>query len=220
MRTFFFLLLTVVGSSAAAGTIEGQLHLKASKRLGSVDPQNAIVFFRPDNPSDTPLSADEPITMTMRNKMFDPTVLSVNVGTEIAFPNADRVIHNAFSTTKQNEFDLGFYNQGEERRWTFNNPGLVKVFCNVHQGMVGYVMVMDTPHHTNPDDSGRFVLDNVPPGVGKLFVWHPRGRTFTRVIEVAAEGATPVNASVNLNKRLVPKHKNKFGKPYKRNRDY
>lgn len=220
MHIFILLFLLIIGSSAEAGRIEGQLHLNTSKRLGAVDPQNAIVFFRPDEAAQIPIVPSPPATVTMRNKMFDPTVLSVNVGTEISFPNADRVIHNAFSTTRQNEFDLGFYNQGEERRWTFNNPGLVKVFCNVHQGMVGYVMVMDTPHHVSPDTSGKFVLDEVPAGVGKLFIWHPRGRTFTKVIEVAAEGATPVDATLKLNKRLVPKHKNKFGKPYKRNRDY
>ncbi len=220
MNIFIAIFLTVFSTYAFGGRIEGQVHLEASKRLGKVDPQNAIVFFRPDDPLEVQMSASPSASVVMRNKMFDPTVLSVNVGTEIAFPNADRVIHNAFSTTKQNEFDLGFYNQGEERKWTFDNPGLVKVFCNVHQGMVGYVMVMDTPHHVKPDANGKFVLENVQPGVGKLFIWHPRGRTFTKVIEVASDDTTSVDATLKLNKRLVPKHKNKFGKPYKRSRDY
>ena len=220
MRIFLSLLILSVALPAAAGRIEGRITLESKGRKNVGDPTQAIVFFRPEAPLETTIPATNSATITMQGKMFAPNVLSVNVGTEVTFPNADRIIHNAFSTTRQNEFDLGFYSQGESRTWKFDNPGLVKVFCNVHQGMVGHIMVMDTPYHVQPDENGRFVLDGVQPGVGKLFVWHPRGRTYSQNIDVLQNESSHVEASVKLGKRKVPRHKNKFGKPYKRSRDY
>lgn len=221
-----FSLTTLWTAPSLGGEIEGKIILEKSRRVGDVSVTNAVVFFRPELPVDEQYrpqlsAAPAPVTMRMEMKAFAPTVVSVDVGTEVSFPNADRVIHNAFSTTRRSEFDLGFYGQGETKSWVFDEPGLVKVFCNVHQGMVGHVMVMDTPYHTRPNDRGEFTLSNVQPGVGKLFIWHPRGKTYTQTVEIGADGTiTELTPTLKLTKRLVPNHKNKFGKPYKRSRDY
>lgn len=215
----------LLSATTLAADIEGLITFESKRRLNrDADAELAIVFFRPATTTATeqeyePKFRQEPIEMTMSMKAFNPTVIAVQTGTEVNFPNADRVIHNAFSTTKNNKFDLGFYPQGETRSHRFEKPGVVKVFCNVHQNMYGYVMVLDTPHFTKVNPDGSFKLENVPSALGKLFVWHPRGKTISRVIEPTAD-VTEFNASMALTKRSVPKHKNKFGKPYKRNRDY
>ena len=232
-KQLWAILFSLAPALATAGELGGKITLEASRRVGNVSVTNAVVFYRPDDPTHmTPLAeyredgsmvepevTDAPIEMMMEMKAFNPLVLNVDVGTEINFPNADRVIHNAFSTTRGSEFDLGFYPQGEERSRVFDQAGLVTVFCNVHQDMVGYVMVMDTPYHTRPDADGNFTIDNIPEGTGRLFVWHPRGRTFTKLVQVEST-PTELAATLRLTKRLVPNHKNKFGKPYRRSRDY
>ncbi len=214
------LLLAFQSSTVLAAEIHGKIEFESKRRLNhNAEAEIAIAFFRPAVASEEPQVSNEVVEMMMSMKQFNPTVIAVQTGTEVNFPNADRVIHNAFSTTKKNQFDLGFYPQGEARSHRFTEPGLVKVFCNVHQNMYGYVMVLDTPYYTKLNQDGTFTLDNLPEGLGKLFIWHPRGKTISRVIE---RGSEPINfdASMALTKRTVPKHKNKFGKPYRRNRDY
>lgn len=216
---FMFLMMP-----AMATEIYGTISLESKRRLGDVSVTNTIIFYRPDN-SDHLTPGEEwqkpavPPSMTMEMKMFAPTVLNVDVGTVIDFPNADRVIHNAFSTTKGSEFDLGFYAQGEQRSWQFDKPGLVTVFCNVHPDMVGYVMVLDTPYHTTPAADGTYSMKDLPVGTGKLYFWHPRGRTVSRSVQVEYS-PSEYDIAMRLTKRLVPNHKNKFGKPYRRSRDY
>ena len=217
-------LMLVLGTQLTyAAEINGKITFESKRRLNNnAEAEIAVVFYRPavtEESANTIAVDAEPVEMRMSMKEFSPTVVAVQTGTQVNFPNADRVIHNAFSTTKRNEFDLGFYPQGESRSHTFNEAGLVKVFCNVHQNMFGYVMVLDTPHFTKVNPDGTFTLDNVPEGVGKLFVWHPRGKTISRVVEAGAE-PTDFNATMALTKRTVPKHKNKFGKPYRRIKDY
>lgn len=216
------LLTTCFSSFVGAAEIHGKIEFESKRRLNHhAEAEIAVVFFRPAVSSEDPVieRPDEVVEMKMSMKQFSPTVVAVQTGTEVNFPNADRVIHNAFSTTRKNKFDLGFYPQGETRSHRFTEAGLVKVFCNVHQNMYGYVMVLDTPHFTKVNPDGTFVLKEVPEGAGKLFVWHPRGKTISRVLE---PGSEPLNFSTTmaLTKRTVPKHKNKFGKPYSRNRDY
>ncbi len=218
--TITFLLLTQ-SIGIHAGEILGKIEFESKRRLNhNAEAEIAVAFFRPAVAADQPgTESTDVVEMMMSMKQFNPTVIAVQTGTEVNFPNADRVIHNAFSTTKKNQFDLGFYPQGESRSHRFTEPGLVKVFCNVHQNMYGYVMVLDTPYFTKVNPDGSFTLDNLPEGLGKLFIWHPRGKTISRVIEPGTD-PTSFSATMALTKRIVPKHKNKFGKPYRRNRDY
>lgn len=212
-----------------AAEIHGQISFESKRRLSrDAQPEIAVVFYRPDahslvehntNQSISAAVAGEPVEMRMSMKAFQPTVIAVRTGTEVSFPNADRVIHNAFSTTRGNSFDLGLYPQGESHAHRFDTPGVVNVYCNVHQNMRGYVVVLDTPHYAMLNEDGSFQLTDLPEGSGKLFVWHPRGKTVSQAVSLRAE-PLQFEATMALTKRSLPKHKNKFGKPYKRNRDY
>lgn len=208
-------------TAVQAADISGTIELEASRRLGKVSVENTVVFFRPNEPLIEPAIQRRIITseMKMERKQFVPAVLNVDIGTKIHFPNVDRVIHNAFSSSKSTRFDLGLYSGGEAREHVFEQAGLVRVFCNVHQDMAGYVMVLDTPYHTKPKADGTFVIPNVQPGEGKLFVWHPRGKTYSESFVLAEEDRL-VDVSLKLTKRLVPSHKNKFGKAYSKKKRY
>lgn len=221
-------LLTLISSVVTAADLNGQISFESKRRLTrQAEAEIAVVFYRPDDSIAAPAMTEdkrasargEIVEMTMSMKAFQPTVLAVAQGTEVSFPNADRVIHNAFSTTRNNRFDLGLYPQGESRSHRFDQPGVVKVFCNVHQNMRGYVLVLDTPYFTMLEPDGSFSFEGLPNGQGKLFVWHPRGKTISEAIELD-DKTVQFEATMALTKRTLPSHKNKFGKPYKRNRDY
>ena len=213
MRTLLSILLMLLPAALSAATIEGRIALTAEgKPLRAEEAQDAIVYFRPKTPA---AKAPAPATVEMRTvrKQFVPRVLAVTVGSTVRFPNADPILHNAFSTSKDNAFDVGLYGEGGGQAVTLAHPGYVRVYCNVHHSMIGHILVLDTPYFTHPDASGNFRLSNLPKGEGDLVVWHERANPWHAVVNA---GAPVADVGLELTQRKIPQHMNKFGKPYGR----
>jgi plastocyanin len=105
---------------------------------------------------------------------FQPLVLPVQVGTEVQFPNLDRVAHHVYSFSQAKRFELRLYRGLPERLVRFDTPGVVVLGCNIHDWMLSYVYVVDTPWFASSDAEGRMRLHQVPAGVYELRLWHPR----------------------------------------------
>jgi len=164
VRTLLIVLLMLLPVALSAATIEGRIALTAEgKPLRSDEAQDAIIYFRPKIPAAKPPAPTKTEMRTVR-KQFVPRVLAVTVGSTVRFPNADPILHNAFSTSKDNAFDVGLYGEGEGQTVTFSHAGYVRVYCNVHHSMIGHILVLDTPYFTHPDASGNFRLTNLPKG--------------------------------------------------------
>jgi len=174
----------------------------------------AVVWFVPDHAGAAPEPGD--YEMRTQRKRFEPRVLVVPAGSTVRFPNRDPILHNVFSVSSGNAFDLGLHGRGEGESHRFVAPGVVRVFCNVHHAMVAYVAVMPTPHYASPAADGRFRLRGVPAGPGTLWVWHERGEPQSRRLDPAASG--DLSTSVTASRPLVPPHRNKLGRPYARSR--
>jgi plastocyanin len=174
--------------------------------------QEAVVYFVPATPA---RQASPPPTFEMvtHRKEFKPHTLVVPVGAKVRFPNQDPILHNVFSVSGGNSFDLGLMPKGPGKEATFTEPGLVRVFCNVHQAMTDYVLVLDTPYSVKPDAAGAFRLTGLPAGRGTVSVWHERGEVLSQQVTVPV--ATPLRLSLPVSKPRVPRHVNKFGKPYR-----
>jgi hypothetical protein len=154
--------------------------------------------------------------MATRRKEFVPRVLVIPRGSRVRFPNEDPILHNVFSVSSPNQFDLGVYKgtPGKEKR--FEQPGLVRVFCNVHHDMVAYILVINTPYHGAPDAGGDFALSGLPRGPGKLTVWHEQSDLKTIDVELPQKGSLAVG--LELVRPLIPSHLNKSGESYFRAR--
>jgi plastocyanin len=184
----------------------------------TADVRNAVVVYRP-RAAPKAHSTNPSFSMVTRKKEFAPRVLAVPVGATGGFPNEDPILHNVFSVSGDNRFDLGLYRQGPGKSWAFKSPGVVRVFCNVHHSMVAYVYVADSPFFSSPDAAGRFVLSGLPAGAGTLEVWHEQTEGWSR--EMAARETGPVNVRLEVTKPRLPSHLNKLGRPYARVRgDY
>ncbi len=212
VRCAAMLLAVACALPAQSAELRGRLRLYAEGQpLRSYEAAEAIIYFRPRQPSAVePLAAET--VMTTRRKQFLPRVVAITAGSVVRFPNEDVILHNVFSTSPNNSFDAGLYGRGEGVAHRFNNPGLVKVYCNVHHSMFGYILVLDTPHFTRPDAAGEFTLSGLPDGGGDLVVFHDRARPQRQRLDTL-----PVNAldlRLDLDKRRVPPHMNKFGRPY------
>ncbi|HSG41124.1 MAG TPA: hypothetical protein VLE27_15910, partial [Thermoanaerobaculia bacterium] len=135
-------------------------------------------------------------------------------GSRVRFPNQDPILHNVFSVSAPNQFDLGLYRQGPGKEKRFESPGLVRVFCNIHHDMVAYVLVLDTPYHVAPDAKGEFVLSGLPRGKGKLTVWHEQAEPWSVDVELPRKTPGPVLAGIEIVRPLIPAHLNKTGQSY------
>jgi plastocyanin len=201
---------------AGADEIRGRVQLLAKggkvPARGS-DVRQAVVYFEPSSPG--PLRPPEaPFQMVTEHKAFAPRLLVVPKGSRVRFPNQDPILHNVFSVSSPNQFDLGLYRQGPGKEKRFEDAGLVRVFCNVHHDMVAYVLVVATPYYVSPNAAGEFVLTGLPRGPGKLTVWHEQADPWTQAVELPRKGTEPLVAGVEIVRPLIPAHLNKLGQSY------
>ena len=139
--------------------------------------------------------------MAQEKRKFVPSVLVVPVGTEVRFPNHDSVRHHVYSFSPAKKFELKLYSGTPSNPVLFDKPGVVVLGCNIHDQMVGWMLVVETPFYgRTPDGSGKVQLDNVPPGVYTLRTWHARlpvgAPAQEQVLTVPSIGA--VSASVRM----------------------
>ncbi|HEY2431907.1 MAG TPA: carboxypeptidase regulatory-like domain-containing protein [Vicinamibacterales bacterium] len=124
--------------------------------------------------------------MDQRNERFVPHILAVTTGTSVDFPNDDKTYHNVFSLSKAREFNLGRYAVGHSESVLFDQPGIVRVFCEIHSHMSAFILVFAHRYFAVTGDDGRYQIDGVPAGTYTLMVWNEamRGDAPRRAITV------------------------------------
>lgn len=197
------------GATPAAGhQLHGEVVL-TGPGARAAEPAQAVVWWQPSAGARPVAGRFEMVT---RNKRFEPRVLAVGRGSTVRFPNADPILHNVFSVTRGNAFDLGLLRRGEGGVVRLDDPGVVRVFCNVHHSMVGYLVVLDTPHFAVPGAGGGFALAGLPAGPGTLTAWHEQGDPVT--VELRLPAARPVTLELAVTRPRVPPHLDKRGRSY------
>jgi plastocyanin len=131
-----------------------------------------VVFLEPSAPQQAPRGAR--LAIHQRNATFQPDFLAIAVGETVEMPNDDQIFHNVFSFSKPNDFDLGMYPAGEKRRVTFSHPGVVKIYCSIHESMSATIFVSPSSWFAVAKGTGTFAIDGVPPGRYTLRVWNER----------------------------------------------
>jgi plastocyanin len=108
-------------------------------------------------------------------RQFLPAVMVVPTGTEVLFPNRDKVRHHVYSFSPAKKFELKLYSGTPSNPVHFDQSGVVVLGCNIHDRMVGWVVVVDTPYFAQSDAvAGKARIDGVPPGRYTLRTWHAR----------------------------------------------
>lgn len=221
MRRWIPFLIVLCALPAAAEELRGRLQLVGKGGKGAArgaDVRQAFVWFEPASGGSPARPAATPPTMVTRDKQFVPRVLTVPRGSRVRFPNEDVILHNVFSVSGDNAFDLGLYRKGPGKEQKFDEAGVVRVFCNVHHSMVGYILVLDTPYMVTPDAAGQFVLTGLPKGPGRLTLWHEQGDPTS--IDVQVPRTEPLTARLEILRPRIPPHLNKTGKSYSKRDDY
>jgi plastocyanin len=111
--------------------------------------------------------------MDQRNLQFVPEVLVVQTGTAVEFPNSDQVRHQVYSFSGAKTFQLALYAGRTHPPVVFDRAGLVTLGCNIHDSMLGFIYVTDSPWYGRTDTDGVLRLHDVPAGDYTVRIWHP-----------------------------------------------
>lgn len=153
-----------------------------------------------------PVPATEPQTAVMDQVQlkFEPNLLVVRKGTVVSFPNSDDVAHQVYSFSPAKRFELPLYRGQAAQPVTFEQSGLVILGCNIHDSMIGYVYVADSPYFGKTDAQGQIQFNGLADGSYRVLAWSPR---FTEANPELAQQVTvtgAANASFRLARPLLP----------------
>lgn len=201
MRNLLFLCAfwMATAASATAGELSVQVRTSAGRPIA-----NAVVALYPANgvPAGTPIHFDWPMRVAQQNLQFSPFVLIAPVGATVAFPNLDAVRHHVYSFSPTHPFELKLYGRDETRTVRFDKPGVVALGCNIHDSMIAFIKVVDTPYAAKTDADGTALLRVAPAGPAMMRVWQPYMKApnneVARPVNVAREGATREVVTVDV----------------------
>jgi len=145
--------------------------------------------------------------MDQDNLQFAPHLLVVQAGTAVTFPNTDSVSHHVYSFSEAKTFELPLYKGDAYPPVAFDRPGIVVLGCNIHDGMLGYIVVVDTPHFARTNEQGVALIESVPNGDYVLAAWTPRVRAtgLPPSLPVTVSEGTAA-AEIRIAGRLAPAH--------------
>ena len=112
------------------------------------------------------------VQIAQHDLQFSPQVSVVTVGTPVLFPNLDAVRHHVYSFSPVKPFELKLYAGVPAAPIVFDKPGVAVLGCNIHDGMVAWVVVTDTPLWARSAAGGRAHVADVAPGSYEMHVWH------------------------------------------------
>ncbi len=197
------LLTLLVLLALAKPTAGATLSLRAENADGRPLRGAVIQVYSLDAPLRHP--GPEHALMDQVDRMFDPDLLIVPVGSSIVFPNSDSVAHQIYSFSPAKRFQLPLYHGQPYPPTQFDQPGIVTLGCNIHDQMLAYVVVTDAAYFGRTDPQGHWSAD-VTPGRYRLTLWHPRLRDALATLErqVAVAETEPTDVDVRLKKPLQP----------------
>jgi plastocyanin len=152
-----------------------------------------------DSPAPPVHPPAEPVAIVQRDQEFVQYVTPIVVGTQVVFPNKDNVQHHVYSVSSAKKFEIPLYMGETTAPIVFDRVGTVVLGCNIHDWMVAYIFVLDTPYYAKTGADGTAEISGLPPGRYRLEVWHPRlAGKVARDLLVANAGDTTQVISVTL----------------------
>ena len=135
---------------------------------------DAVVMATPTHAQAKLQKSHKPIVIDQVDKEFVHYITVIPTGAPVQFPNSDNIRHHVYSFSPAKQFELPLYMGTPANPVIFDKPGVVKLGCNIHDWMLGYLYVTDAPYFKITDKAGEAQLNNLPVGSHKVQLWHPR----------------------------------------------
>jgi plastocyanin len=152
---------------------------------------DAVVYAQPAAGTVPAAAGVQHAVIDQVNKTFVPLVSVIRTGTEVRFPNSDNIRHSIYSFSSAKVFTSKLYSGKEAAPVIFDKSGMVLLGCNIHDQMVAWVVVVDTPYFGKAKTDGVVELKDLPPGSYQVRAWYP-GPAFeprTDTIQVTGDGS-------------------------------
>ncbi|HQR03226.1 MAG: methylamine utilization protein [Proteobacteria bacterium] len=168
IATFAWCAASVLALPGSAATLN--VELRDSNGAPLVD---GVVYALPRS-GKVPAFQEASATIDQIQRQFVPLVSVIRTGTAVHFPNKDNIRHQVYSFSPAKTFELKLYSGRPAKPVIFDKAGLVVLGCNIHDQMIAYVQVVDTPWFGKTDASGMAHLENLPDGEYEVHAWHYR----------------------------------------------
>jgi plastocyanin len=185
-------------ASTRAGEIDVSVRDTGGKPLG-----DAVVFADILGGAAREPAQPARVTIDQVNREFVPSVTIIRTGTEIFFPNSDNIRHSIYSFSPPKTFTTKLYSGRQAAPVLFDKPGLVVLGCNIHDTMVAWVVVVDTPYFAKTAADGSVTLRGLASGDYRISVWYPSAE-FTPHLEQVHVGEVPERRAVTLDASASP----------------
>lgn len=162
--------ITMAAMLLPSMVLAAQLKVQVRDNQGNAA-SGAVVFLE----SAAAAAAVQPAPLAnivQRDKTFVPEILVIPRGTAVTFPNEDTVRHHVYSFSAIKPFEIKLYVGTPTKPVVFDQSGVAALGCNIHDHMIAWVVVLDTPYYSHVNNQGLAVLDNIPSGDYTLRVWH------------------------------------------------
>ena len=182
----FLLVIQFIPGPRQPGTVSGRVEIKipppeqvvsrypspAGQGQQSMPAIPSVVFLEGSVADAQAWAKPASSAIVQKNLQFSPALLIIPKGTSVSFPNQDSEFHNVFSYSKAKRFDLGRYRKGESKTVLFDQPGIIKVFCEIHPWMRAAILVLENPFYGITSADGAFTITGIPAGRYKLVAWN------------------------------------------------
>lgn len=127
-------------------------------------------------------------TLDQKDCRYAPHVVLSPAGAELSIVNSDGILHNIHTySTKNPAFNKAQPKFKKEMKESFAQPETVKLTCDAHGWMAGWLIVQDNPYYAVTDANGAFKITDVPPGDYELKFWHETLGETTQKVSVKAK---------------------------------
>jgi len=181
----------LIGARTAAGAV---IYASVKDQHGK-PVADTVVSVTPLDPKNALRTKPPAVVIDQVDKQFVAYVTPIYVGSRVRFPNNDNVRHQVYSFSPAKRFDLPLYAGTDAPPVLFDKPGVVVLGCNIHDWMIGYIYVSETPFFTKTGSAGTASLEDMPSGDYLVKIWHPRmdGTEVATTRSATVGAVTPVN---------------------------
>ncbi len=201
MNNLFSAAVVLLFACGAATGSAAELRVLVKDRHGK-RVADAVVLATPSDPKSAQRTKIPPDAVDQVDKQFVPYVKTVFVGSKVRFPNSDHIRHQVYSFSPAKKFELPLYGGTDAPPVVFDKPGVVVLGCNIHDWMVGYIYVSETPFFATTEAAGTASLEDLPPGEYRVRLWHPSmensEQTTARLVTVKAGEPTTLEWELSL----------------------
>ena len=163
--------------------------------------EDVVVWAMPKGPAPV---RTRPAAVEQRNKTFIPLVSVVQTGTLVNFPNRDEIRHHVYSFSPAKRFEIKLYAGTPVDPIPFDKPGEVVLGCNIHDHMIAYIYVVDSPWFAKTDKDGNARIDGVPAGEYDVNGWYYAQDKSPAAVSMRLRGDEAGTATFSIGRRPMP----------------